>query len=87
MSSLTPSMRRLLEIAGTIGHHEEAEHKLFGRVCSLMTELEAFCTKQHESDVYGPIAHKAKGLCSMLNQHMTRYNHMSAEKKHEIENK
>ena len=87
MSSLTPSMRRLLEIAGTIEHHEEAEHKLFGRVCSLMSELEAFCVKQHESEVYGPIAHKAKGLCEMLNKHMGRYKNMSDEKKTEIENK
>lgn len=87
MSSLSPSMRRLLEIAGTIEHHEEAEHKLFGRVCQLMGELETFCGKQHESDVYGPIAHKAKGLCEMLHKHMERYKHMSAEKKLEIENR
>ena len=87
MSNLTPSMRRLLEIAGTIGQHEEAEHKLFHRACQVMSEIEAFCGKQHESDVYGPIAHKAKSLCDMLNAHMGRYANMSAEKKHEIEHK
>jgi hypothetical protein len=87
MSSLSPSMRRLLEIAGTIEHHEEAEHKLFHRACQVMSEVEAFCTKQHESNVYGPIAHKAKGLCDMLNAHLGRYKNMSDEKKHEIENK
>lgn len=87
MSNLTPSMRRLLEIAGTIEHHEEAEHKLFSRVCAVMAELESFCVKQHESEVYGPIAHKAKSLCEMLGKHMGRYKNMSSEKKEEIETK
>jgi hypothetical protein len=42
---IKPELRRLLEIAGTLQHHEEEEHKLFGRVCTLMKELEAFCAK------------------------------------------
>ncbi len=87
MSSLTPEMRRLLEIAGTLEHHEEEEHRLFHKACQVMSQIEAFCAKQHEADVYGPIAHEAKKLCSRLNNHFDRYKKMSPEKKEEIENK
>lgn len=86
-SPLSPDLRRLLEIAGTLGQHEEQEHALFGRVCTLMKQLEAFCSKQHEADVYGPICHQAKALCTKLEAHFERYKNMSAEKKQEIENK
>ncbi len=86
-SPVSPELRRILEIAGTLGHHEEEEHALFGRVCTLMKQLEAFCAKQHEADVYGPISHQAKALCSKLEAHFNRYEDMSAEKKKEIENK
>jgi ribosome-associated translation inhibitor RaiA len=87
MSSLTPQMRRLLEIAGTLQHHEEEEHRLFHKACELMGQIETFCGKQHEADVYGPIAHAAKAMCDRLNKHFDRYKNMTAAKKKEIENK
>lgn len=87
MASLTPEMRRLLEIAGTLQHHEEEEHKLFHRVCEMMKTLESFCAKQHEADVYGPISHQAKALCAKLEAHFDRYKKMSGEKKEELEHK
>jgi len=79
MSSLTPQMRRLLEIAGTLQHHEEEEHKLFHRACEVMSQIETFCGKQHEADVYGPIAHKAKAMCDHLNKHFDRYKNKGKE--------
>lgn len=82
---IKPELRRLLEIAGTLQHHEEEEHKLFGRVCTLMKELEAFCAKQHEDDVYGPISEQAKSLCAKLESHFERYK--NPEVKKELEDK
>lgn len=85
MTSLTPSMRRILEIAGTLEHHEKEEHRLFHHVRQALGELESFCGRQHESDVYGPISHQAKSLATKLEHHFDRYKNMSAEKKKEIQ--
>lgn len=83
--AMKPELRRLLEIAGTIEHHEKEEHRLFHVVCKQLRELESFCGKQHEPDVYGPIAHQAKQLAEKLENHFNRYKDMSDEKKKEIE--
>lgn len=83
--ALSPQLRRMLEIAGTIEHHEKEEHRLFHAVISQLHMLEEFCDKQHEEDVYGPIAEDARTLSSKLEHHFDRYKDMSKEKEHEIE--
>lgn len=72
--------RKILEIAGTLEHHKSEEHKLFGEVCDKLGTLEAFCSKQGEVDVYGPIAKEAKDLCTKLHKHMERYKNFKAQK-------
>lgn len=83
--ALSREMRRLLEIAGTLEHHEKEEHRLFHAVIKQLELLEDFCGKQHEEDVYGPIADEAKRLGEKLRHHFDRYEDMSKEKEHEIE--
>lgn len=75
MSKFTKSaeFRKILEIAGTLEHHEKVEHQLFKEVCAKLSELEAFCMKQHENDVYGPIAKETKDVCAKLHKHLERY--------------
>lgn len=70
---LTPQLRRILEIAGTLEQHEQDEHKLFDEVCQKLKELEDFCAKQQEEEVYGPIAQEAQALCAKLQAHFDRY--------------
>ena len=81
----TPELRRLLEIAGTLEHHEKEEHRLFHHICKQLGELETFCHKQHESDVYGPIAHQAKALSTKLEKHFDRYKNMTPDKEEKME--
>jgi hypothetical protein len=83
--ALSREMRRLLEIAGTLEHHEKEEHRLFHAVIKQLKMLEEFCDKQHEEDVYGPFAEEARELAKKLEHHFDRYEHMSKEKEHEIE--
>lgn len=83
----SPEFRKLLEIAGTLEHHEKEEHKLFKEVCEKLGQLEAFCAKQHENDVYGPIGKEAKDVCAKLHKHMERYKKMNSVKVKSIENK
>lgn len=87
LSRVSPEFRKLLEIAGTLEHHEKEEHKLFAEVCEKLSELETFCSKQGEEDVYGPIAKEAKDVCAKLHKHMERYKNMTPEKEKEIEKK